>query len=158
MTSNLTQILHRLRILQDADSRNEVLMHYRKVDKLFCIAFAKLCEFVPVFAMQLCKIKITKAANKLEYVSSTTPIAETHRSHSSNNHTIQLKLGKMGIGSHLCGPDYSRSDEDMSSPEDKLLPDGTKMKTCGCILHHVYNDVERPFMSYTVDIWLLEKR
>ena len=57
-----------------------------------------------------------------------------------------------------CGPDYSRSDEDMSSPGDKLLPDGTKMKTCGCILFHVFNDVERPFMSYTVDIWLLKKR
>ena len=59
---------------------------------------------------------------------------------------------------HLSGPDYSRSDEDMSSPDDELLEDGTRKKTCGCILYHIYDDVDRPFMSYTVDIWKLSKR
>lgn len=47
---------------------------------------------------------------------------------------------------HRSGPNYA-SDTDVD------LEDGTKKKECGCILEHIYADVDRPFMSYTIDRW-----
>ena len=53
--------------------------------------------------------------------------------------------------------DKSRMDEDLSSPDDVLQPDGTKKKTCGCILYHYYKDVDKTYECYTIDIWLMKK-
>ena len=58
-------------------------------------------------------------------------------------------------------PDYSNSDDvfvDNGLNQCRCgwlvgarVCSGLKRKQCGCLLYHVYEDVDRPFMSYTID-------
>ena len=48
------------------------------------------------------------------------------------------------------GDNNSHSGPDYSSDSYVLLEDGTRKKKFGSILEHVYEDVDRPFTSFTM--------
>ena len=66
---------------------------------------------------------------------------------------IFADIKNMGGNTYIRSPSDNDSDNglDYSSRTDVLLADGTKRKQCGCILYHIYKDVDRPFMCYTID-------